>query len=324
MVGKLPPELLEELVVGRSGAADDRVLQGPAYGEDTAAIELDEGTLVVNADPISLAAERIGTLGVNVACNDVAASGGTPEWLTSVVFLPDPETAEGDLDAITRQLDAAARDLDASIVGGHTEYAPALSDPILVVTCFGFADRYVPTSGARPGDTLLVTKGAGIEGTAILATDFRDAIEGDVDAELIERGAACYDDVGVLEEAAVVSPHASAMHDPTEGGLVNGLFELAAASGVRLEVSPASIPVRPETRALCDAVGVDPLRIFGSGALLAALPADTVDRVSEELAARGVEHARIGTVHAADEPAVDLGTERLTEPIRDGMYALWE
>ena len=321
MIGKLPPELLEELVVGRSGTSDERVLQGPSYGEDTAAIRLDDGVLVVNTDPISLAADRVGTLGVNVACNDVAASGATPEWLTSVIFLPDSDSV---LDEITRQLDTAATELGVSIVGGHTEYAPALSAPTLVLSAFGFAERYVPTSGAQPGDELLMTKSAGIEGTAILATDFYDEVEASVPPETVARGEACYGDVGVVTEAAVVSEHATAMHDPTEGGLLNGLLELATASGVRLEVTPESIPVRPETEALCDAVGVDPLRIFGSGALLAAVPADSVDRLADALAAKDIEHASIGTVRAADEPALELGSERLTEPIRDEMYALWE
>ncbi len=321
MIGKLPPELLE-LVVSRTGADDDRVLQGPAYGEDTAAIELGEETLVVNTDPISMAVERIGTLGVNVACNDVAASGGTPEWLTSVVFLPDD--SEAVLDRITRQLDAAANGLGVSIVGGHTEYAPALSAPMLALTCLGLADRYVPTSGARPGERILLTKGAGIEGTAILATDFRSEIEASVPPELIARGEACYDDVGIVPEAKILSEHASAMHDPTEGGVVNGLLEMAIASGVTLQVDPDRIPIRPETAAICRAMGVDPLRIFGSGALLATVPEASVETATDTLAAEGIDHATIGTVREAGDPALRLGSEPVTEAIRDEMYALWE
>ena len=320
MIGKLPPELLER-VVSRTGADDDRVLQGPGYGEDTAAIELGDETLVVNADPISMAVERIGTLGVNVACNDVAASGGTSEWLTSVVFLPN---ASADvLDRITRQLDAAANGLGVSIVGGHTEYAPALSDPMLALTCLGLADRYVPTSGARPGEKILLTKGAGIEGTAILATDFRSEIEASVSSALIARGEACYDDVSVVPEAAVLTEYASAMHDPTEGGVVNGLLEMAVASGVTLEVDPERIPTRPETDAICRAMGVDPLRVFGSGALLATVPEASVETVTDGLDAEGIEHATIGTVREAESPTLRFGSDLLTEAIRDEMCALW-
>ena len=322
MMGKLPPEVLDELVVSRTGADDDRVRRGPAYGEDSAAIDLGEETLVVSTDPISMAVERIGSLGVYVACNDVAASGGTPEWLTSVVFLPD--ATEGVLEEITHQLDAAANRQGVSIVGGHTEDAPGLSDPRLSLTCLGLADRYVPTSGAQPGEKLLLTKGAGIEGTAILATDFRSEMEASVSEEHIAKGESCFGDVGIAEEAAIVSEHASAMHDPTEGGVLNGLMEMAIASGVSLGVRPERIPIRPETEVICRAIGVDPLRIFGSGALLAAVPEGSVETVSARLTAAGIEHATIGTVRETDEPEVRLGSDRLSEPIRDEMYDLWE
>jgi hydrogenase expression/formation protein HypE len=321
MIGKVDPDSLAALVLGRTGAPDERVLQGPAYGEDTAAIELEEGILVVNADPISLAVGRVGTLGVDVAANDVAASGATPEWLTSVVFLPGSDDA---LDTITEQLDEAARRLGIAIVGGHSEYAPALSTPMLVLTCFGLTDRYVPTGGAEPGDRLVLTKGAGIEATAILATDFRDRLTGRVDEATLEAAEGFYDEVSVVPDAAVLRAYANAMHDPTEGGLVDGLLELAVASGVRLEVDREAIPVREETRRLCAAAGVDPLRTFGSGALLAAVPEESTAAALSGLEERGIDAAVIGTVGESEEPVLDLGGERFEEPVRDDMYALWE
>lgn len=321
MIGKVPPSLLEALVVGRTGAADDRVRQGPAYGEDAAAIDIGERTLVVNADPISLAVGRIGTLGVDVACNDVAASGAVPEWLTSVLFLPDDDEAV--LDEITRQLDETARQRGVAIVGGHSEYTPALETPLLVLTAFGLTDRYVPTGGARPGDRVLLTKGAAIEATAILATDFRDLVADEIPESVIDRGAAFYDEVSVLGEAAVVSEVATAMHDPTEGGLVDGLLELAVASGVSLSVDPDAVPIREATRLLCRAAGVDPLRTFGSGALVATVPEESVETVRERLAEQGIECAVIGSVEDG-EPELRLGEQTITDPGRDEMYALWE
>jgi hydrogenase expression/formation protein HypE len=321
MIGKVDPDSLAALVLGRTGAPDDRVLQGPAYGEDTAAIALEEGVLVVNADPISMAVGRIGTLGVDVAANDVAASGADPEWLTSVVLLPGDEAA---LDTVTAQLDAAARRLGVAIVGGHSEFAPALDSPMLVLTCFGLTDRYVPTGGAAPGDRVVLTKGAGIEATAILATDFRDRLEGRIPDATLEAAEGFYDDVSVVPDAAVLREHANAMHDPTEGGLVDGLLELAVASGVRLDVDREAIPVREETRRLCAAMGVDPLRTFGSGALLAAVPEEATEAALSDLDRAGIDAAVVGTVEGSEAPALVLGGETFTEPVRDDMYALWE
>lgn len=321
MIGKVPPELLAELVLGRTGAADERVLQGPAYGEDAAAIDLGEQTLVVSTDPISLAVGRIGTLGVDVACNDVAAAGADPAWLTATVFLPDDD--EETLAEITRQLDEAADRAGVSIVGGHSEYAPALDGPLLVLTCLGLAEQFVSTAGARPGDRVVLTGGAGIEGTAILATDFREDLEAEVPAEMLDRAATFYDDVGVREAAAVLREHATAMHDPTEGGVLAGLFELAAASGVALEVDPEAVPIREETAAVCAAAEVDPLRIFGSGAILATVPAAETDVALAALREQGVTAAVVGEVTATDDPAVVFGEQRYLESVRDDMYDLW-
>lgn len=323
MVGKVPPEELSALVFGRTGATDDRVRQGPAYGEDAAAIDPGDGTLVVSSDPVSLAAERAGRLAVPVACNDVAASGGDPAWLTVVLFLPedDPEVA----DAVTGQLHEAALAADVTIVGGHSEYDRARSRPLLSVTALGTADRFVPTGGAEPGDCVLVTKGAGLEGTAILASDFRvDAREAGVDAAAIDRAVEFFEEVAVAPEARRLRSRATAMHDPTEGGLVDGLLELAAASGTVLEVERERVPVREETRALCGAMDVDPLRIFGSGALLATVPPDELEAVLASLAEAGVDAAEVGAVRSGDPPALVLDGERFEKPVRDDLYALWE
>ena len=328
-MSKLSPADLDRYIFSRTGAASDDLLVGPGYGEDAAAVAVDEGTMVVSTDPISLAAERIGTLGVAIASNDVAACGGVPEWLVSTILLPEPDVES--LDEITRQLDAEAERLGITVVGGHTETVAGLARPLLSLTCMGPTDRYVPTSGAEPGDAVLLTEGAGIEGTAVLATDFREDLENrGVDADTVDRAADFFDDISVLPESAVLAPVATAMHDPTEGGVLNGLVELACASGVRLAVEKADVPVRPETRTLCDAMGVDPVRILGSGALLATVPADAADEALAALDAEGIEATVVATVEevAGDGDTSEAGVvydgDHYAGGVRDEMYDLWE
>ena len=320
MVGKVPRDLLDDLVLGRTGAADDRVVMGPRYGEDTGAIQLADGILVVSTDPISLAVDRIGTLGVAVAGNDVAASGATPSWLTVAIFLHERDPAI--LDTITAQLHEAAASMDIAIVSGHSEYAPSMDRPMLVLTAFGLTDRYVPTGGAEVGDAIVMTKTAATEGTAILASDFGDGLG--LDATLIERGRAYYDRLGVMAEAAHITPFATAMHDPTEGGLINGLFELATASEVTIEVDLNAIPVTATTSALCAAAGVDPLRIFSSGVLLASVPEASLASAIESLDDAGIDNAVIGQVTGEGTGRLTLDGAVVDAPIRDEMYALWE
>ena len=319
MTGKLDPTVLSELVLSRTGTANPDLLAGPAFGEDAAAIRVGDATLIVSTDPISLAAERIGQLAVTVASNDVAAAGGRPEFLLSTVLLPTADTAL--LDTITGQLDAESDRLGLTIAGGHTEVVAGLDRPLCSLTCFGVADRFVSTSGAAPDDRILLTKGAGIEATGVLATDFHDRL--DLPKDVLDRATAAFDDLSVMPEAAVLAPVATAMHDPTEGGVLEGLIEMALTGGVTLDVDRDAVHVRRETRAACEAVGVDPLRVLGSGALLATVDADTADDALAALATEGIDAVDIGRVEAGDA-AVDIDGERYTGPIRDDMYALWE
>ncbi|MDG5778495.1 AIR synthase family protein [Haloarculaceae archaeon H-GB1-1] len=321
MVGKVPPADLRDVVFERLGAESDAVVQGPAYGEDAAALSLGDQLLVVSTDPISLAAAHVGTLGVHVACNDVAASGGDPEWLTVVVFVPDDQPEL--LDTVTSQLDAAARASGVAIVGGHSEYSTELTRPQLSLTAMGLAEEFVPTGGARPGDAIVLTKGAAIEGTAIMATDFRDRLSGVVGERTIDEAAGYFEELSVGDEARILREFATAMHDPTEGGVLDGLLELAVASGVTAVVDRDAVPIRGPTRALADALDVDPLATFGSGALLATVPEPAVDEALDACADAGIEAVRIGTVEPGPGSLVLDGTT-YEEPVRDEMYRLWE
>ncbi|MGM0447301.1 MAG: AIR synthase family protein [Methanobacteriota archaeon] len=329
MTGKLGPDALATALAA-TGASDPAVTQGPAYGEDAAAIDLGDaaGTLVVAADPLSLAAESVGTLAVHVACNDVAASGADPRWLTHTLFLPDDDPER--LRTVTEQVDATARDLGCAVVGGHTEVLDALDRPLCSMTALGTTDRFVSSGGAKPGDRLLLTKGAAIEATAILATDFREECrEADVPEATLDAAAGFLDEVSVVPDAAAVRDAATALHDPTEGGVATALVEMATASEAAFAVERDAVPVRSETRACCDALGVDPLATFGSGALLATVPPERVDDALGALDVAGIEGAEIGVVEAAegDEGAagtVSVDGETLAEPPRDELYPLWE
>jgi hydrogenase expression/formation protein HypE len=270
----------------------------------------------------------------------VAASGADPRWLTHTLFLPDGDPER--LRTVAEQVDATARDLGVAVVGGHTEVLPSLERPLCSMTALGTTDRLVSSGGAAPGDRLLLTKGAGIEATAIFATDFREeCAEAGVSAATLDAAAEFLDEVSVVPDAAAVRDAASAMHDPTEGGLLTALVETASASGTELAVERDRVPVRHETRACCDALGVDPLATFGSGALLAAVPPERVDEATDALAAAGIAVGEIGEVRAADDGdpdaaddsdgsapseagAVRLDGERIEEPPRDELYPFWE
>jgi hydrogenase expression/formation protein HypE len=86
------------------------------------------------------------------------------------------------------------------------------------------------------------------------------------------------------------------MHDPTEGGLATGLWELARAARVGLRLDRDAIPILPECRTLCEALGLDPLGLIASGALLLTCPKTDVEKILGAWASRGIAGSVIGEV----------------------------
>ena len=302
-VGKLPADVLARLLSG-TAQPDPRVLQGPGIGADAAVIEMGDRLLIAKADPVTFATDRIGWYAVQVNANDVACMGAAPRWFLATVLLPEgaPESLAV---SIHEQIMRACDALGVTLVGGHTEITYGLTRPIVAGQMLGEAarDAVVWPGGARPSDALILTQGIAIEGTSVLAHEAADALlaAGMSRAE-VEAAAALLDAPGI---SVVRAAHAAAkagvtaMHDPTEGGLATGLAELATAANAGLEVDADTIRVLPETRAVCDALGLDPLGLLASGSLLAAAASDRAGDVLAALAAEGIGATVIGRVTEA-------------------------
>jgi hydrogenase maturation factor len=305
-VGKLPAELLQELL-RKYTRPNSRVIVGPGVGEDAAVIDFGERYLVAKTDPITFATDEIGWYAVNVNANDIACSGGVPKWFLVTALLPagtaDAEMAE----SIFAQLAEACQALDITLCGGHTEITYDLERPILVGLMLGEVEpaRLVHSGGARPGDALILTKGIAIEGTALIAREKGDMLAGEFPADFLQRCRQMLHEPGisVVREARLLRQHVDvhAMHDPTEGGLATALWELAAAAGVGLRVYRDAIPILPETQALCQRFGLDPLGLIASGALLATVPAVQAEEAVRLLAEAGIAARCIGEVLPAGE-----------------------
>jgi len=300
LAGKLPVRLLRKYVFSRIGLRDPDVIVGPSYGEDASVIKVCDGkVLVVHSDPITGAEKRLGWLAVHIPCNDIAVRGAKPRWLLPTLLLPE-KTGEEVLDEITAQMNEAASEIGVMIVGGHTEYTVGIDRPLVAVTAMGLTDedRYVKTSGAEPGDLVVMTKTAAVEGTAILASDMADLLSSKGVPEDVLAEARRYSGfISVVEEAlTLVEVGVDAMHDPTEGGLLGGLAEMAHASGVLIEAWEDKIPVSTETKTICGALGIDPLKLISSGVVVAAIREDKVEEASSRLKKLGGRLTVIGRV----------------------------
>lgn len=325
--GKIPVDILKEVVFKNLGAERKEVVIGPSAGIDGAVLDLGDKSLVVSMDPITGAVERIGWLAVNVNANDVATFGVEPAFLFSCIMLP--ENADRKLvEAISTQMNAAAKDLGIAIVGGHCESTPSLANPIVVGCILGLTGKgnYVTAGGAEHDDKLILTKSAGIEGTAILATDREQTLKKTMNNTTLQAAKNFYSQISVVKDAltAYKTGGVHAMHDPTEGGILNGVHEMADASNLGAKITEKAIAVRPETAQVCNYFHIDPLQLIGSGALLISAEAKSADKIVSNLKSAGVEAAVIGEFTENPEQRLlkqkDGVTKALPRPVSDHLW----
>lgn len=297
--GKLPRPLLEALLRYR-GAPDQRVVYGPGFGRDAAVVDCGDRLLVLKSDPVTFVGDEAGWYAVHVNANDVAVLGCQPAWFQVTLLLP-VGTESSVVRRIMRDVHSAAKLLGIAVTGGHTEVTPAACSPIVVGDMQGLARKaeLVTPAGARAGDLVVCTKFAGLEGTAILARAFPAVAERILGTVKARKAARLHRNPGisvVAEALLAARSGASAMHDSTEGGVRAALAELASASGRGLEVDLDAIPRLPETTALCDHFGIDPLGLLSSGMLLATLPGEVWPVLERTWRRRGVLGHCIGRV----------------------------
>jgi hydrogenase maturation factor len=296
--GKIDPELLWKLL-DRYTFPGNRVTIGAGIGEDAAAIEIGEGYLLAKTDPITHATDRIGYYAVHINANDIAAMGGAPAWFLATVLMPQGSKFE-DLHKIFSQISETCKSLGISYCGGHTEITTSVKNPVVVGQMLGEAPKggLKPTSGAKEGDSIIMTKCAAIEATAIISIELENELRKTFPGKLLERAKEYLSNPGisVVEEGRVLAamPAVHALHDPTEGGIATGIFEIAEASGLGVTLNADDIPISEETRLLCKYLGINPLGTFASGSLLAAIDKGSVDEALRRLRKAGIPACTVG------------------------------
>jgi hydrogenase maturation factor len=332
--GKLHIQILSKLLRQHS-QIDKRVLLGPGIGEDAAAIDMGDKALVVTTDPITFATDEIGYYSVIVNANDIATTGADPKWYTVSILLPEGAGTEDLVNSIFRQIHQACNQLNITVVGGHTEVTYGLDRPILVGQMIGEVEKraLVTTAGAKPGDDILLSKGICIEGTSLIAREKgSDLVSRGISKDLVENAQRFLYDPGIsiVEEARLAFRvgQVHAMHDITEGGLADGLYELSIGAGVRIEVEKNRIPVYAESQVLCDALGLNTLGVIASGSLLITASPPVAERILEEAQMKGLALTKIGRVEAAGSPSVAMLTPGGREPVpyfdRDEVVRIFE
>ena len=281
--GKVPIEFLRRFVFNKLGAPRHDAVQGPGVGRDFAATKHGDMWVISSTDPVTGSRTFLGKIVVNVATNDVAMSGIEPNWLSIAALMPmDMESREAK--RLFSDIHQQARNLGVAVVGGHTEYVSYIPQPIVIATAIGVSKRRPKLpSDAKPGDLILMGGEVAIEGTAILAVEKRkELMAKGVTSSLLTRAERLVLKTSVSKAAVKLGglDCVKSMHDPTEGGLVGGLYEMSVAADLGFRANLDDVPIRRETKAIVDALRLDPLKLISSGSILVSCSPRGIDDVT--------------------------------------------
>ena len=298
--GKLPNDLLENFLC-HFEIKDSKLLIQPGVGEDIAAADISqEEVLVLKSDPITFASDAIGRYAVAVNANDLATAGATPRWFVTTLLFPAGTTGSM-IWHVMQELYEVSQKFGITLCGGHTEITDAVTRTLVIGSLAGTVakDKLIDKGNLRQGDKILITKSVAVEGTAIIAHEFGSDLsaKGFKDSEIT----ACkkfIEHISIVEEAGIAckTGGVSAMHDVTEGGLSTAVAELSIAGRHRVRIDMEKIPVFDQTRRLCQALGISPLGLIGSGSLLICCRPEKKEPLLQAIQNAGISATCIGEV----------------------------
>lgn len=324
-VGKIPETVLKRSVLNQIRHRRDEVLVGPAVGEDCSVIAIGEDeVIVVSSDPITGTVQDIGTLAVHVTANDIASSGAEVIAVMLTILLPK-DCEEKSLKTIIRDIEAVCSQLNIEVIGGHTEVTRAVNQPIVTVTGIGKIKRneVINTAGAKPGQEIVMTKWAGLEGTAILAQEREEELLTKYSSSFIKGAKDLIKYISVIPEARIArAVGVTSMHDATEGGIFGALWEIGAASKVGVEADLKKILIKQETVEICEFFDINPYMLISSGCML--IVTDQANLLTDRLKAEGIMASVIGRITEGNDRIIINGDERrfLEPPKADELYKL--
>jgi len=322
-LGKVSETVLKRSVLNQIEHRREEVLVGPAVGEDCSVLAIAEDeVLVISTDPITGTVQDIGTLAVHITANDIASNGADIIGIMLTILLPEG-TAESELKMMMKDIEAVCAKLCIEVIGGHTEVTKAVRQPIVTVTGVGKMKRkeMIKTAGAKPGQEIVMTKWAGLEGTAIIATAKEAELRTKYSVSFIEGAKKMIEYISVVPDALVArTVGVTSMHDVTEGGIFGALWEIGAASKVGLEVDIKKVLLKQETVEICEFYDLNPYMLISSGCML--MITDKANLLVERLKAEGISAAVIGRITEGNDRVIINEEERrfLEPPKSDELY----
>jgi len=305
-IGKVDKAIFDRVIFPKLGKPDSSVLIGPRHGVDAAVIELPGGKVMVIAeDPtfgMPVLMPHFGWCIVHICASDVAVLGVRPRYMTICLMLP-PGTEESVLEHIWQEVHQECEKLGIAIVGGHTGVYPGIAYPLnggCTIIGLGTKEQLTSPSNAKVGDRVIMTKGPAVEAAGILAFQAEKALVEKFGRDIVEKAKSLFMAMSVVQDALVAAPHAHAMHDATEGGLLNGVYEIVEASNTGVTVFEEKIVIPEEIDAVCQHFNIDPLISIGEGTLVITATPENTPRILNDLKQNSIAAWEIGEVTAKD------------------------
>lgn len=321
--GKLPVDSLNKILEGNLGRKRKEVLQGAGIGIDSALVDFGENICAISTDPITGSSKNLGSLAVNISCNDVASSGAKPIGVLLTILAPLGSKDE-ELEDIMADASEEARNLNIEIIGGHTEITDAVNRMVVSSTVIGKQKKkqVLEIDKVEVGDKILVSKSIGIEGTSILANELEDFLLKEFDKDFIVKAQRLAEDISVVKEGLLAGElGVKYMHDITEGGVLGAVWEASKAIKQGVKIYEDQLPVEKETLLISNFLGIDYRRLISSGSMLIICSDKTKKELEKVLKEHKITLTEIGEVTERDILLVSNGkAERILEPKSDELY----
>lgn len=291
-----------------------------AQGNDQAILPPIGGRIALATDshviaPLFFPGGDIGSLAVHGTVNDLAMGGAHPLYLTAG-FILEEGLALADLARIVESMAQAARTAGVAIVTGDTKVVERGKGDGLFISTTGLGvvpdGLHLSGANARPGDVILVSGTLGDHGMAVMSQRMSLGFA----SGIVSDSAALHT---LAADLIAACPSLRLMRDPTRGGLATTLNEIAAQSGVGMQLQEDALPVQREVRAACELLGLDPLYVANEGKLVAICAPQDAEAALAALRAHplGREAAIVGEVLADEQHFVRVktafGGERLLD-----------
>ncbi len=324
-IGKIPSEMLQGILEEATKKTHEDILMGPGLGMDCGIINCGEWACSVSSDPITGACARQGYIGMHVSCNDIAASGAKPIAATMTILLPENSDLSV-IHVIMRDALLAADELNVAIIGGHTEVTDAVTRPIISVTAIGRIERehILYPQNIKADQVVVLTKMAGLEGTAILAADGEDyLLRKGMSQEAVLQAKELLKEISVVKESQIAMECGAVyMHDVTEGGILGALWEVAEAADSGIRVFSDLVPVNAITQRICNIFEICPLRLISSGSMLIVIARESADALIARLSEQEILACVIAEITDEKRRVLDInGLEKdICAPEADHLF----